>query len=293
MKVTNIWNSKQKPTISFELFPPRSEKGAENLEKSIDALAALEPDFVSVTFGAGGSTREGSRQLVEKLKNEKKLEVMAYFACYGFGPEEITAVLDDYQALGVENVLAVRGDPPREEENFQPHPDSLAHACDLIAFIRPRYSFCLGAAGYPEGHIECESREKDIEFLKLKVDNGAEYIISNYFYDSEYFFDFIRRCRAIGIDVPIVPGVMPIYSLKMMKMLAGLCGAAITEKVSAGIASLPEDDKEALVNFGIDFAAGQCRQLLEAGVPGLHFYTMDLSKSTVGIVNRLRNEKLL
>jgi methylenetetrahydrofolate reductase (NADPH) len=293
MKVTNIWKSKQKPTISFELFPPRSEKGAENLEKSIDALAALEPDFVSVTFGAGGSTRQGSRQLVEKLKNEKKLEVMAYFACYGLGPEEITAVLDDYQALGVENVLAVRGDPPREEENFQPHPDSLPHASDLISFIRPRYDFCLGAAGYPEGHIECESREKDIEFLKLKVDNGAEYIISNYFYDCEYFFDFVRRCRAIGIDVPIVPGVMPIYSLKMMKMLAGLCGATITDQVSEGIASLPEGDKEALINFGIDFAAGQCRQLLEASVPGLHFYTMDLSKSTVGIINRLRDEKLL
>jgi methylenetetrahydrofolate reductase (NADPH) len=293
MKVTNIWKSKQKPTISFELFPPRSEKGAENLGKSIDALAALGPDFVSVTFGAGGSTREGSRQLVEKLKNEKKLEVMAYFACYGLGPEDITAILDDYKASGVENVLAVRGDPPREEENFQPHPDSLAHASDLISFIRPRYDFCLGAAGYPEGHIECQSREKGIEFLKLKVDNGAGYIISNYFYDCEYFFDFIRRCRAIGIDVPIVPGVMPIYSLKMMKMLAGLCGATITDKVSEGIASLPEGDKEALVNFGIDFAAGQCRQLLDAGVPGLHFYTMDLSKSTVGIINRLRDEKLL
>jgi methylenetetrahydrofolate reductase (NADPH) len=293
MKVTNIWKSKQKPTISFELFPPRSEKGAENLGKSIDALAALGPDFVSVTFGAGGSTREGSRQLVEKLKNEKKLEVMAYFACYGLGPEDITAILDDYKASGVENVLAVRGDPPREEENFQPHPDSLAHASDLISFIRPRYDFCLGAAGYPEGHIECQSREKGIEFLKLKVENGAEYIISNYFYDNTYFFDFVERCRAIGIDVPVVPGVMPIYSVKMMEMLAGMCGATITDEVRQRMASLPESDKEALVNFGIDFAENQCRQLLREGVPGLHFYTMDLSKSTVGIINRLRDEKLL
>ena len=293
MKVTKLWNSRQKPTISFELFPPRSPKGAEKLENTIDALAALEPDFVSVTFGAGGSTREGSHQLVEKLKTEKKLEVMAYFACYGLGPDDINAVLDSYQALGVENVLAVRGDLPREQENFEPHPDSLSHASDLIAFIRPRYSFCLGAAGYPEGHIDCQSKDKDIEYLKLKVDNGAEYIISNYFYDNKYFFDFVERCRAIGIDVPILPGVMPIYSVKMMEMLAGMCGATISNAVRQSIASLPEGDKEALVNFGIEFAVGQCKELLKATVPGLHFYTMDLSKSAVGIINRLRTDGLL
>ena len=293
MKVTKLWSSKQKPTVSFELFPPRSPRGAENLEKTIDALAALKPDFVSVTFGAGGSTREGSRQLVEKLKNEKKLEVTAYFAGYGLGPDDINAVLDSYQALGVENVLAVRGDLPREQEDFKPHPDSFPHASDLIAFIRPRYSFCLGAAGYPEGHIDCQSKDKDIEYLKLKVENGAEYIISNYFYDNKYFFDFVERCRAIGIDAPIVPGVMPIYSVRMMEMLAGMCGATISNQVRQGIASLPEGDKEALVNFGIEFAVGQCRELLKAKVPGLHFYTMDLSKSAVGIVNRLRTDGLL
>ncbi|MHC4283591.1 MAG: methylenetetrahydrofolate reductase [Planctomycetota bacterium] len=271
MKVTNLWKSRQKPTVSFELFPPRSPKAAEKLEKTIDTLTALKPDFISVTFGAGGSTREG----------------------YGLGPDDINAVLDSYQALGVENVLVVRGDPPREQEDFTPHPQSFGHASDVIAFIRPRYSFCLGAAGYPEGHIDCESKDKDIEYLKLKVENGAEYIISNYFYDNKYFFDFAKRCRAIGIDVPIVPGVMPIYSLKMMKMLAEMCGATITDEVNQGIASLPEDDKEALINFGIEFATGKCRELLEAGVAGLHFYTMDLSKSTIGIVNRLRNDKLL
>ena len=293
MRVTELWSSRRKPTISFELFPPRSPKGAEKLENTIDELAGLKPDFVSVTFGAGGSTREGSRQLVEKLKNEKKLEVMAYFACYGLGPDDINAVLDNYQALGVENVLAVRGDLPREQENFEPHPDSFPHASDLIAFIRPRYSFCLGAAGYPEGHIDCQSKDKDIEYLKLKVDNGAEYIISNYFYDNKYFFDFLERCRAIGIDVPILPGVMPIYSVKMMEMLAGMCGATISNEVRQGIASLPEGDKEALVNFGIEFAVGQCKELLKDTVPGLHFYTMDLSKSAVGIINRLRTDGLL
>lgn len=293
MKVIDIWNSSSKPTISFELFPARSEKGAANLENTIEELSSLKPDFVSVTFGAGGSTREGSYQLVEKLKNQKELEVVAYFAGYGLGPDDITSVLDSYRDLGLDNILVVRGDPPREEEDFKPHPQSLPHASDLIEFIRPRYSFCLGTAGYPEGHIEAESKEKDIEYLKLKVDNGAEYIISNYFYDNRYFFDFIDRCKATGINVPIVPGVMPIYSVKMMEMLAGLCGATITDDVRQGIAALPEGDKEALVNFGIDFAVDKCEELLNAGVSGLHIYTMDRSSSAVGIVNRLKNDGLL
>ena len=292
MKVTDIWNSSQKPTVSFELFPARSEKAAGSLEKAIERLAGLKPDLVSVTFGAGGSTREGSRQLVEKLKHEKGLEVIAYFAGYGLGPEDILAVLDSYQAIGVESILVVRGDPPRDKE-FEPHPDSLPYASDLVAFIRPRYSFCIGVAGYPEGHIDAPSKEKDLEYLKLKVDQGAEYIITNYFYDNRYFFDFVERCRGIGIEVPILPGVMPIYSVKMMEMLAGMCGATITDEVRQGIAALAEGDKEALVAFGIEFAFRQCAELLEAGVPGLHIYTMDRSKSAVGVVNRLRNEGLL
>ncbi len=292
MRVTNLWNSRKEPTISFELFPPRSEKGAASLERAIDNLSALNPDFVSVTFGAGGSTREGSRQLVEKLKNEKRLEVIAYFACYGLGPEDITSVLDGYRDMGLESVLAVRGDPP-QEEGFEPHPDSLPHASDLVAFIRSKYDFCLGVAGYPEGHKEAPSKAKDVEYLKLKVDRGADYIITNYFYDNAYFFDFVGRCRAGGIQVPIVPGVMPIYSAKMLDILAGMCGATVTEEVRQGMAALPEGDKEALAAFGIELATRQCRELLKAGVPGLHIYTMDRSAATVAIVTQLRNEGLL
>lgn len=293
MKATDLWTSGSKPTISFELFPPRSEKAAVNLEKAIDQLAALKPDFVSVTFGAGGSTREGSYQLIEKLKNEKELEVIAYFAGYGLGPADIAAVLDAYQALGVENILVVRGDPLQDKEDFTPHPESLRHASDLVAFIRPQYNFCMGVAGYPEGHIECESKEKDLEYLKLKVTNGAEYIIANYFYDNPFFFEFVDRCQALGIEVPIIPGVMPVYSIKMMEMLANLCGATITDGLRQGINVLPEGDKKALVEYGIEFAVHQCKDLLEAGVPGLHMYTMDRSDSTVAIVTRLRKEGLL
>ena len=292
MRITNMWKPGRKPTLSFELFPARSEKGAARLEKTINVLADLKPDFVSVTFGAGGSTREGSRQLVERLKDEKGLEVIAYFAGYGLGREDILSVLDNYWAMGVENVLVVRGDPPHDED-FQPHPDSFSYASEILAFVRPKYDFCLGAAGYPEGHIDAPSKEKDLEYLKLKVDNGAEYIICNYFYDNEYFYNFVDRCQAAGITVPILPGVMPIYSVKMMENLASLCGATITEEIRQGIGELPEGDKEALNEYGIDFAVRQCTDLIGSGVVGLHIYTMDRSKSTVGIVNRLRDDGLL
>lgn len=293
MKLVDLWNDRQKPTLSFELFPARSEQAAGRLEKAVDALADLKPDFVSVTFGAGGSTKEGSYQLIEKLIIGKGLDVLGYFAAFGLGPDEIQSVLDSYQDLGVQNILAVRGDEPRELEGFEPHPQSLPYASDLVAFISSRYDFCLGAAGYPESHIDAQSKEKDIDILKLKVDNGAEFIITNYFYDNSYFFDFLDRCQAAGINIPILPGVMPVYSVKMMEMLAGMCGATITKSLRQGLAALPEDDKGALNDFGIDFAAAQCQELLKAGVVGLHIYTMDRSSSTVGIVNRLRSGGLL
>ncbi len=292
MKITDMWTSASRPTVSFELYPARSEKTAAKLETTIDELADLKPDFVSVTFGAGGSTREGSRRLIDKLKNGKKLETVAYFACFGLGPDDITSVLDDYKQLGVQNVLAVRGDPPHGDD-FKPPPESLAHASDLVSFIKSRYDFCLGAAGYPEGHIEAESKDKDLEYLKLKKDNGAQYIIANYFYDNSFFFDFVEKCRALGIEVPILPGVMPIYSAKMMRNLAGLCGATIVEEIEKGLAAIAEDDKKAVAQFGIDYAVKQCRGLIEKGVVGLHIYTMDRSGACRDILGRLRGEGLL
>jgi methylenetetrahydrofolate reductase (NADPH) len=292
MKITDLWKKGSPPTISFELFPVKTDKAAANLETTINSLTALKPDFVSVTFGAGGSTREGSHQLIQKLKLEKGLEVLAYFACYGLGPEEMVDVLDRYQEMGVESILAVRGDTPREEE-FTPHPDSLDHASDLVSFIQSRYDFCVGVAGYPEGHIEAISLDKDLDFLKFKVEQGGEFIITNYFYDNKYFFSFVENCRAIGIEVPILPGVMPIFSVKMMEMLAGLCGATIPDQIRQGIAAVEVDDKEELLTFGIEYAFNQCKGLLEQGALGLHFYTMDRSHSTEHIVKRLRSEGYL
>ena len=294
MKITELWQSGRKPTISFELFPARTEKAAINLDKAIDKLTDLEPDFFSVTFGAGGSTKEGSYNLVKKLKVGKGLEVLPYFACYGLGPTAITEVVSSYRELGIDSLLAVRGDPPRDVEGFTPHPEGFSHASDLLLFLGSRFEdLCLGAAGYPEGHVAAESRDRDLEFLKLKVTNGARFIIANYFYDNAFFFDFCERCRQIGIDVPIIPGVMPIYSVKMVETLAGICGATITDQLRARIATVAEGDKAGLVELGVELATSQCRQLLEHGVAGLHFYTMDRSKSALGIIERLRSESLL
>jgi methylenetetrahydrofolate reductase (NADPH) len=292
MRLTQIWNVKT-PTVSFEFFPARTSDAAEKLERVIDQMYYLEPDFIGITFGAGGSTRDGSRQLVDKLINDKEMAVLAYFAGFGLPPDYVYSILEDYQGLGVENLLVVRGDPPHGQPDFVPHPQSFAHASDLLAFIRPEFPFCLGAAGYPEGHIESQSLDKDLEYLKKKVDLGAEFIITNYFYDNRFFFDFIERCQALGITVPILPGVMPIFSIKMMRQLAKICGAAIPDALAQGLAAFPEGDQRAILNFGIDFAAAQCRELLEAGVVGLHFYTMDRSQATTAVVSRLRNEGLL
>lgn len=293
MKLTELWKSRDKATLSFELYPARTEKAAAKLEIAIDELAALEPDFVSVTFGAGGTTREGSHALLEKLIHEKGLLAVGYFAGYGLSPAEITAVLDSYQELGIENILAVRGDPPHGDDTFTPHPESFPYATDLIKFLRPKYGFCIGAAGYPEGHINAESRAKDLEYLKLKVDNGAEYIITNYTYDNQLFFEFEGRARAAGIAVPIIPGVMPIYSQKMTESLAELCGATIPAEITSSLSALPADDKAAVSEFGIEFGYQQCKGLLEAGVPGIHIYTMDRSPSVTAILARLRASGLL
>ena len=293
MRMTDLIDKNERPIVSFEFFPPRDEQAADKLDVVIDKLAALRPDFVSVTFGAGGSTRDGSYNLARKLIEEKGLDIVTYFAGYGLSPSDITTVLDGYAKLGVETLFVVRGDKPRDTDGFTPHPESFQYASELLDFISPRYDFCLGAAGYPEGHPEAQSPEKDLEYCRLKVNNGAKFIIAQYCYDNELFFDFVQRARAIGITVPIIPGVMPIYGVKLMEGIAKVCGATIPDTVRNGLAQLPQDDPKAVVNFGIDFAISQCRDLLRHGVDGLHFYTMDRSNTIIEVVNRLREEALL
>jgi methylenetetrahydrofolate reductase (NADPH) len=276
----------------MEFFPPRDEKGIQAFTRTIGDLTTVRPDYMTVTFGAGGSTRDGSYQTVQLLMKELRQPTVAYIAGYGLGPQDITAVLDTYKALGVETIFVVRGDKPQVED-FRPHPESFGHASELIAFIKGRYDFTLGCAGYPEGHIEAVSLEKDIDFLKRKVDNGAEYVVSQYFYDNDYFFTYVERCRAAGIRVPIIPGIMPVYTLKMTQMLAKICGSSITADLQGKLDAVDAADKEAVLQLGVDFALTQCKGLLKAGVTGLHFYTMNRAGSTKAILEALKREELI
>ncbi|MDY7000585.1 MAG: methylenetetrahydrofolate reductase [Thermodesulfobacteriota bacterium] len=291
MRVASLYESSKNPVISMEFFPPRNEKAAEKFGTIIDNLAVLKPDYMSVTFGAGGSTRDGSYQTVKTIM-DKKIPTVAYIAGFGLSPDEITEVLDKYKDIGIETIFVIRGDKPRDDD-YTPHPESFSYASDMIAFIKKHYDFTLGCAGYPEGHIEAESLEKDIEFLKLKQENGAEYVIAQYFYDNNYFFQYVEKCRAAGITIPIIPGIMPVYTVKMTQMLSKVCGTTIIDTLQGKLDELAEADKDDVLNAGIDLAVEQCRGLLKNGALGLHFYTMDRSKSTTEIINRLRQEGVL
>jgi len=275
----------------MEFFPPRNEKTEAGFGSIVDTLFEMDPDYMSVTFGAGGSNRDGSYQTVKTML-DKSIPTVAYLAGYGMAPAEITEVLDRYRDMGIETIFVIRGDKPTQD-GFIPHPDSFSYASDLIAFIKERYDFTLGCAGYPEGHQEAESLEKDIEHLKAKVENGAEYVVAQNFYDNTYYVDYVERCRTAGITVPIIPGIMPVYSVKMARILAKVCGTTITPELESRLTTVDPDDKKAVLAMGIDFATDQCRGLLNAGAPGIHLYTMDRSVSTVEVVKRLRDEKLL
>ena len=279
--------------ISLEFSRPASEKAVVNLDKAIVKLKDLKPDYVSVTFGAGGSNHEGSVDLLKKLKDEHNFKTVAYIAGVGIGKEKLTEVLDQFKELDIKTVFAIRGDAPTWDENYTPHLESFNYASELIEFIKEKYDFCIGAAAYPEGHIESENIDKNIEYLKLKISNGAEYIIAQYFYDNKYFLEFVDKCRNAGITVPIIPGIMPIYTEKLMNNLARVCGTTITDKIKNDLAKLPKDDNKAVAAYGTKLALEQCRDLLEKGVDGLHFYTMNRANTVVAVVNSLKEEGLL
>jgi len=293
MNLSKIWEGKKRPTISFEFFPAKDEKGAQKLESVIDKLTVLKPDFVSVTFGAGGSTRKGSYDLIKKLKTEKQQRVIPYLAAYGLNCHNISSIVKNYTAIPIDGLLCVRGDTPQEADETAGQPGDFPHATDLLSFISPKNDLMLGAAAYPEGHREAANLDKDLEFIKMKVDKGAQFIICQYTYNNNFHLDFIEKCRQRQINVPIIIGIMPIYGIKMMENLAVLCGATIPDQLKTILADLPQDDKNVVSAFGIEFAQQQCSDLLKHGIDGLHFYTMNRAKSVTAIITRLKQEGIL
>jgi len=285
MKIIDILKQ-DKPSFSFEFFPPKDSDGFDQLFKTIDNLKTLNPAFVSVTYGAGGSTRSKTIDLVGRIKKEIGLESMAHLTCVGHNSDEILNVLGDIKKQNVDNVLALRGDPPAGEINFTKPKNGFGYAVELVQFMCEHFSFCIGVAGYPEGHPESSNREEDLFHLKKKVLAGASFIVTQLFFDNKYYFDFVANLRNIGVDVPVIPGIMPIVNLKQVKRFTKMCGATVPHDLLVRLEAV-QDDPESVYQIGIDHAASQCRKLLMQGAPGIHFYTLNRSRATLSVLERL------
>lgn len=285
MKITSLLG--KSPTFSFEFFPPKDEEGVARLFQTIAELKPYEPAYVSVTYGAGGSTRKLTVELVRRIKRDVGIEAMAHLTCVGATREELGAVLDELVQGSIENVIALRGDPPRGETKFVPHPGGFAHASELVRYARSRYDLCVAAACYPETHPEATDAHSDLRYAKEKVDLGANFLITNLFFDNADYFRYVERARAVGIGVPIVPGIMPVTNTSQIKRFTAMCGARIPADLLQRLEAAG-DDLDAVRAVGVDHATAQCKDLLARGVPGIHFYTLNRSRASRDILDRLR-----
>ncbi len=275
------------PAFSFEFFPPKTDAGERNLYSALDELKQLEPAFVSVTYGAGGSTRERTIEIVKRIKSEYGLEAMAHFTCVGATVPELRDTLDEMQRAGIDNVLALRGDPPAGESVWTKTEGGLEYSRELVELIGESYPFAIGAACFPETHIHATSPEDDLEHLVGKVGAGVDFLITQLFFDNAYYFDFLARARAAGIGVPIIPGIMPITQVGQVERMAATCGSAIPDGLREELHARGEDP-EAVLDFGVAYATLQCAELLAAGAPGIHFYTLNRSPATRAILSALK-----
>jgi methylenetetrahydrofolate reductase (NADPH) len=278
------------PSFSFEFFPPRTEEGERNLATALDELSGMDPTFVSVTYGAGGTPaqRQKTIDIVAGIKADFGLEAMAHFTCVGATVDELRSTLELMRDAGIDNVLALRGDPPAGQDEWTATEGGLRYSRELIEMIRAEYpDFAIGAACFPEVHIHAESPESDLRYLKEKVDAGARFLITQLFFDNGFFYDFVARAREIGIDVPIIPGIMPITNYAQIRKITSLCGSVIPSHLIAEL-DLRADDPRAVTDFGVAYATLQCADLLANGAPGIHFYTLNRSPATRAILSALR-----
>jgi methylenetetrahydrofolate reductase (NADPH) len=286
MRIDEILAAKR-PTFSVEFFPPKTAEATEQLYETARELKLLEPDFVSVTYGAGGSTRDGTVEITTALKDELGLETMAHLSCVGETTDGLTTTLDRIAAAGIENVFALRGDPPRGEEEFVQPEGGLGSAAELAAFIEAGWSFAIGGSCFPEVHPEAPDLETDLSYLKTKVDSGTGFLITQLFFDNQVYFDFVRAARARGIEVPILAGVIPVASFAQTKRICELCDASIPAPLEAAFAAAG-GDPEREFELGIAYATQQCAELLIAGCPGIHFYALNRAPATRAVLGALR-----
>jgi methylenetetrahydrofolate reductase (NADPH) len=288
VRIDEIIANAEGPTFSFEFFPPKSDEGERNLRAALAALQPMAPDFVSVTYGAGGTTRDRTLEIVTFLKHELELEAMAHLTCVGASRDELRGTLDQIADAGIDNVLALRGDPPRGQTDWTPHPDGFHYSTELAALIAGAYPhLAIGAAAFPEIHPQAVDMASDLRFLKAKCDSGASFLITQLFFDNELYFNFVEEARAIGIDVPIIPGIMPITNVAQIKTITGLCKASIPPDLLTQLESRAEDS-DAVIELGVSYATLQCAELLARGAPGIHFCTLNRSPATRAILSALR-----
>jgi methylenetetrahydrofolate reductase (NADPH) len=276
-----------RPCFSFEFFPPKTDEGWENLWSAAQELKQDEPAFVSVTYGAGGSTRGRTIEIVKKIKRELGLEAMAHFTCVGATVDELRAVLDEMRDAGIENVLALRGDPPQGQSEWTATEGGLSYSTELIDLIEREYDFSIGAAAFPEVHIHSKDMDQDIEVMKEKVANGARFLITQLFFDNDLYFEFVDKARAAGVDVPIIPGIMPILRFASIKRMTEMCGASIPADLDREL-NARKDDEQAVSELGVAYATLQCADLLERGAPGIHFYVLNRHPAARAILAALR-----
>jgi methylenetetrahydrofolate reductase (NADPH) len=289
MRIDERLAAVSQPTFSFEFFPPKTEDGERNLANALGELSRMDPTFVSVTYGAGGSTEQKLKtlEIVSRIKHDHGLEAMAHFTTIGATVKELRTTLDLMRDSGVENVLALRGDPPQGQDEWVQTDGGLQYSRELIELIRENYGFCIGAACFPEVHLHAASGESDLRYTKAKVDAGARFLITQLFFDNHLYYDFVARAREIGIDVPIIPGIMPITNVAQLTRFTSMCGASIPGRLMRELEARAEDP-DAVTEFGVAYATLQCADLLANGAPGVHFYTLNKSPSTRAILSALR-----
>jgi methylenetetrahydrofolate reductase (NADPH) len=277
----------RRPVFSFEFFPPKTDEGRQTLEGTLAVLKDDRPDYVSVTYGAGGATRNSTVEITKSIKQDLGIEAMAHLSCVGEPTDRLVEILGDIDSAGIDNVLALRGDPPRGETEWRPHPGGLSYSVELIRLIGERFDFCIGAACFPEVHPDAPNRESDLGYAREKVEAGASFLITQLFFDNELYFDFVEDARRAGIDVPIIPGIMPITNYGQIKRFTEMCGATIPDELTTQLDGRA-DDPDAVAELGVAYATLQCSDLLARGAPGIHFYTLNRSTATRAILAALR-----
>jgi methylenetetrahydrofolate reductase (NADPH) len=286
-KITDIFEHKR-VTFSFELFPPKTEEGYVKLLDTLHQLVELQPDFISCTYGAGGGSREKTLDIVEHIQNHHRIDSVAHLTCVMHTKDEIKAILTEMKKRGIRNILALRGDAPKDNPHWTPGPDNFKYSFELTAFIKEHFKdhFSIGVAGFPEGHVLCPDRELDARYLKNKIDHGADYVITQLFFNNQDYFDYVARLKKLGVTARILPGLLPITDYNGLVRFCSVCGATVPQAVHDIFKPIAED-KEKTLQAGIEFCLKQARELLKAGAPGIHFYTLNKVHPVDTIIKKL------